>query len=283
MRNRRRHPLWPLLLNPPRLLVAKPLSPLRGPWNAYDWWDGEASESVGGPGGPIADITALITALGGNALVPAFYDGRLNVTASGGVASQWQDARGAGFGPNLTAAGTAQPSYIGTDHLVFDGVNNQMVSAAVAAFDLSSPISLVFVSSAAAAVNGQNMGAISDAGASNILDQQFQAGPDWGSFCGGHTDSANVGSSDGVIRVVVLTYSGTAHSVQVPNHAKTSAPVTAAAAGNRPLTLGTYSTGQAKCPSTEYSVFVYAGVLSAGQVTTILNWAVTNRGAVAAV
>ncbi len=232
--------------------------------------------------GPIADIAALIAALGGNALVPAFYDGRLNVTNAAGVASLWQDARGAGFGPDLTAAGAAQPSYAGADHLVFDGVANQMVSAAVAAFDLSAPISLVFVASAVAAVNGQSMGAISDAGASNILDQQFQAGPDWGSYCGGNPHTANVASADGVIRVVVLTYNGTAHTVRVPNHAQTNVAVVAAGAGNRPLTLGAYSTGQGKCPSTQYAVIVYAGVLSGAQVTSILNWAVANRGAVAA-
>jgi hypothetical protein len=269
------HPSWrarmPLVRLPP-----PPLEPATVP-------TGVSGAGSDGLAGPIADITALITALGGNALVPAFYDGRLNVTASLGVASLWRDARGLGFGPDLTAAGAAQPSYVGNNQLVFDGVNNQMVSAAVAAFDLSNPISLVFVASAAAATTGLSMGAISDAGATNVLDQQFQAGPDWGSFTsGGNSLSAGVGSADGVIRVVALTMTGLATTAQVPNHARQTGTCNAAAAGNRALTLGTYSTGQGKCPSTQYAVIVYAGVLSAGQVTAILNWAVLNRAAVAA-
>lgn len=278
MRRARRHPMWAMLLNPPRP-IARPLSPLLVPYVGPEWLvfaDGRSA----GPGGPMADITALITALGGNAVVPAFYDGRLNVTSAAGVASVWQDARGPGFGPNLTAAGAAQPSYVATDHLVFDGVNNQMVSAAVPAFDLSQPISLVFVASSTGTA-GQSMGAISDAGAGNIVDTQMQTGPNWGSYCGGHTTDAGVLNGT-TIRVLVLTYSGTTTTAQVPNHAKQTSGVNAGGVGNQPLTLGTYSTGQAKCPSTQYSVFVYAGVLSSAQVTTILTWAVTNRGAVAA-
>lgn len=283
MRRSKLHPLWPILLNPPRLIITtKALSPLRAPYDG-SWWGGSAGESAG-LSGPIADITALIAQLGGNALVPAFYDGRLNVTAAGGLVNTWQDARGPGFGPNLTAAGTARPTYQATDHVAFDGVNNIMGTAAVAAFDLSHPISLVFVASAAAATSGQSMAAIADTANTGhgILDAQFQAGPNWGSFCGGQTTDTAVLSSNGIIRVVVFTYNGTAHTAQVPNHVLSSSTVNAAIAQNLPLTLGAFGAGQAVSPSVIYNAIVYAGVLSAPLVTDILTWAVNFRAAVAA-
>lgn len=71
-----------------------------------------------GPPAVITDVTDLITLLGGDSLVPFFYDARTNVTLNGTDAEAIDDVRGAGFGgaPTLTS-GTS------TDWPAYDAVN----------------------------------------------------------------------------------------------------------------------------------------------------------------
>lgn len=99
-------------------------------------------------GGPLTDVQALIAALGGDAVVPAFYDARSRVT----VAS-WQDVRGAGFGPVLTATGTPVLSGSGATARVTTSGTQWYQSALSPIFDLSHAGTLVLFATLADASN----------------------------------------------------------------------------------------------------------------------------------
>jgi hypothetical protein len=107
-----------------------------------------------------SDVTTLITALGGDASVLAFYDARHNVTVAGGRVSSWGDARGAGFGPALvpTQSGTThQPVYNGaTGPILFSWSDTNALRTAVPSslFDLSKPLTMVYVGSVTLASSG---------------------------------------------------------------------------------------------------------------------------------
>lgn len=81
-------------------------------------------------------VNLLIDTLGPDCL--AIYDGRLGITLSDGVVSQWDDVRGSGFAPPLTAEDTARPAYDSdTSELVFDGVDDVLETAVDALFGFS--------------------------------------------------------------------------------------------------------------------------------------------------
>jgi hypothetical protein len=99
----------------------------------------------GGGAGLPADVPTLITALGGDAVVPAFYDARTGVGLTGSLVDSWADARGGGFGPALTATTTARPTYDAVlKTLTFDGTANFLrASAGYPAFPDSCAVVLV--------------------------------------------------------------------------------------------------------------------------------------------
>jgi hypothetical protein len=87
----------------------------------------------------IPPLQALIAGLGSPTIIPGLYDALYHVTASGGTASAWDDARGIGIGPQI-AQGTSllQPSYDAVNGILsFNGSTQLMTTGQVSNFPLS--------------------------------------------------------------------------------------------------------------------------------------------------
>lgn len=247
------------------------------------------------PGGvTLADWQVMINAAGGNTKWKAFYDGRANVTFSAGVASSWADARGAGFGPALIGAGTQQPSYVGSDHLVFDGVNNILqCAAAQSMFDLSQTLSLICIGTVlTSASNGRGMAAVnSDGGipSTNMLAIGPRANPNqqgtiWHSPSATTWDTG-VACDNTLVRLSIVVNAGTTGKAQVANHAVQTATVTATGAGSNYLCVGAFfqSPVDGIGATALYNVAVYAGDIEAdGYAAGVMTWAQTYRSSTAA-
>jgi len=241
------------------------------------------------------DWQTLITATGGNAQWPAFYDGRYNVTNAAGVASSWGDVRGGGFGPAITGTGTQQPSY-GGDHLVFDGVNNVLSSTAVALFSLGSVLTLIWVGiPMTSAGNGRVASGInSDAGvpSANALLIGTRAAvnvqvPSWKNPGAVQVDTG-VAADNTTVRLVAGTNVNGTPVVKgtMANHATQTLANTANTVGNCLIVLGGswQSSPGGIGASTCYTVAVYAGdIVADGNLGAVMTWATAYRSATAAV
>ena len=241
------------------------------------------------------DWQTLITATGGNAKWPAFYDGRYNVTNAAGVASSWGDVRGGGFGPAITGTGTQQPSY-GGDHLVFDGVNNVLSSTAVALFSLGSVLTLIWVGiPMTSASNGRIAVAInSDAGIPSANSTQIgtAANPDitaksWKSPGAVNLDMGIAADNTTVRLAAASNINGTpVVKGTIANHATQTLANTANTAGNNALVIGAswQSPVGGLGASTCYALGVYSGdIVADGNLGAVMTWATAYRSATAAV
>jgi hypothetical protein len=107
-----------------------------------------------------SDVTNLIAALGGDTAVLAIYDVRYNVTRVAGHVTTWDDARGTGYGPALvpTQVGAKyQPLYNGSyGPILFSQTDSNALRTALPSplFDLSKPLTLVYVGSVTKATSG---------------------------------------------------------------------------------------------------------------------------------
>lgn len=234
---------------------------------------------------------ALIAALGGNASVPAIYDVRSGLTTSGGFVDSWADARGAGFGPTLSQSdNTRKPAWDGTV-VTFDGVDDNLFSAASSLFDLAGAYSIVLVGAVRETAGGAFAGGIGDTGAlaRALLFRQSatSAGVNMVDFRGGGfsavaSSTATVGLTRRV--VAVSKNASTGLSVDVPSVARVSNTAGGSvAAGNNVLTIGSSFNGAAN-PGQPLvrAVFTLARQVTAGDLAAILAWAQANHGAVAA-
>lgn len=197
----------------------------------------------------------LIAVLGGNSVVPAFYNGRYNVTASGGVASNWGDVRGAGFGPALTASGTAQPSYDGTSTLTFDGTDDVMSTGNSSLFVLTGAMSVILIGYYNGAANlALNLAGLTPSSASfaSLLEvyaavTNAYAGRGGGSSYGIATTSV-ADTAGGPVRVLAAATDGSTHIYgRVPNQAEASVTVGAQNSGNNSLYVGGVTTFLGAC------------------------------------
>jgi len=222
---------------------------------------------VQGPAG----LSAIESALGSGLV--ALYDGRVGVTSSAGVVSNWSDARGAGFGPALVATGTAQPSYNGTNKLTFDGVDDFLTCAsAYAGFDVSGPCSLFFIGFSTAGL--ANFAAIADS-ASAFRLLSAEGGSDYNVRAGNPNISISSTVAPGTtpLLIVVSSASGTAN-IDVPNKTRVSGAITQCAAGANFLSVGTYSpTGGGFAPCTCYAIGVLSRVATAGDLSALAAYA----------
>jgi len=219
-----------------------------------------------------AGLSTFVNAIGVALL--ATYDGRIGVTSSAGVVSNWADARGSvGFGPALTAAGTAQPSYNGSNKLTFDGVNNVMsTAAAYAGFDVSTPLAFFFIGFSAAA--GNFAGVSDSSSASRILLLQNASGVYAANAGNPHTTVSSVIASDSTELLVVVSSGASAGNIDVPNRARVSSAITMPAAGANFLTLGSYfASGAGKVACTAFACGVLSRVPTAGDLTALAAYA----------
>jgi hypothetical protein len=82
--------------------------------------------------------------------VPAIYDARVGVTASGNAVSRWDDARGAGHGPALTVHGDGAPTYNPVAGTISGSGASCLVSELSREIDLGAPAVVVLVGSVVA-------------------------------------------------------------------------------------------------------------------------------------
>lgn len=102
------------------------------------WWQ----SSVGARGGVSPDVSALVSALGGDGAVAAFYDYRFGVQATGGVVDSWSDSRG--IGPALSVTGSARP-LLGASGVTFDGVDDYLRASGGTLNGFGDPMALFLV------------------------------------------------------------------------------------------------------------------------------------------
>jgi hypothetical protein len=229
-----------------------------------------------------ADVTTLVTALGGDASVAAFYDVRTRVTKSGATVSQWDDARGnAGFGPALVqATGTRKPAWDAANLLITtDGVDDILKSAVIAGFDMAAGKTLVIVGYSLQA-SEKYAAIIQDAGPGTWLGIKSQGGGSgyWRANISGSA-TGNVPVTDAVIHSYFVSNAAAVGKVEVPNQAALTVAITALAAANRELVIGGIDDGLYS--NTVYrAVIVLNGAFTNGQRDSIKAWAVANHGAV---
>lgn len=237
----------------------------------------------------LADIAALVSVLGGNASVPAFYDVRAGVTATTTV-SQWDDARGVtGFGPSLVqATANSRPTFDPfAQTLTFDATDDTLATGASALFALAVPITLVLIGAIQQTAAIAHCMAIADAAglsrfmsirgtatASGVLAMQVQASGSAGSVVVSTTRRCAIAGTDGT----------TGMTFDVPNVARVSSAAGASpASGNNILTLGNSFSGNVSPASLVVrAALVLNRQATAADVATLLAWAQANHGAVAA-
>jgi hypothetical protein len=194
----------------------------------------------------VSDVQALIAALGGNASVPAFYDARSNVTAA-----QWQDVRGGGFGPLLTATGVPVLSGAGATRRVTVSGTQWYQSALSPIFDLSHPGTLaVFVTVADAANVLAGIGVASNVPSMMFWPQSGDAAAFYepagqhvlygASNPGGQPDSPSVQPCDGRLYAFLVASDGATHGSAIcwPGQSTAQTLTSAMTAGNALLSLG---------------------------------------------
>ena len=218
------------------------------------------------------DWQTLITALGGNSSVLAFYDGRFNVTSSAGVASAWTDVRGGGFGPAFAATGTGQPAYNGTSTLTFDGVANAMWTAASALFDVSGPLSFVMVGSSTATTNWAG---IADSSTAVRLLSHFPTSSNYSAR--GGSPNTTAGSSTvatgSTTRLLIASSGANAVNIDAPTKTRVSAAITMCATGHNTLSLGSYFQNTSVKPCIVKAVLIIPRVVTAGDITALKTYA----------
>lgn len=126
----------------------------------------ERPDVFGSVGVVVPDYTTLITNLGGNSVVPFFYDSRFGVTLSGSSVATWDDVRGSGAGFGLTLApatpSTQKPSYDSVNKIInFDHTQSQnLQTSSLANVTLSGGFALVLVVGSATAVTNGTLGQV---------------------------------------------------------------------------------------------------------------------------
>jgi lysophospholipase L1-like esterase len=241
---------------------------------------------AGSGGGPVPnDILALIAALGGNADVPAFYDIRANVTSAAGIVSAWADARGAGFGPTLTATGSPTITGAGLSQTInTNGSTAYLKTAASALFDLSLGGSLAIGSTQPDVAT--ILGAVAGSGDVPGMDMWPAAGnfkafyEPAGSFvvAGGATPGPGICTMDGRMYGLLIGVNGTSAALQRwPTVATTGTLGSAAASASNILSLGT-DPAHADPTAAAYRFAIYlARLFTASDAALIGQWAVQNH------
>lgn len=245
----------------------------------------------GNSAAPLVTAADLVTALGGNAVVPAIYDVRNGVTQStdlgGGnwECGNWDDARGnVGFGPSIVQ-GTSinRPTYnVAALTLSFDG-GDFLSCAANALFDLAGAYTIFLIGSPTVAASKyavQISGASRYFAISTDATGKLSAEAQQSSF----PQAISTVAGSATRRCIIVSKNAvTDVSADIPNTARVSAVAGGSqASGNNALTVGALSGGTAGTVMICRAVGMLARQATAGDITTILSWATTNHAAVAA-
>lgn len=230
-------------------------------------------------GAPL-DVSNLVLALGGDAVVPAFYDWRVGVTAVNGASvSQWTDVRGpSGFAPSLAQATNSKRPQVTATGLSFDGLTHDLFTPTSTLFDLSGAYSLIvvgaFTNPTAAAWSCGIADSTAPTKALRIRSQPTNGIIGCQVVAAFAQSTVNVSST---VRLVVGSKNATTLDafVDVPN--TTQVTTTAAgtlASGALPLTVGAFFTGSlSPAPLIAKAVVCLARQVTAADLVLIKAWA----------
>lgn len=237
-----------------------------------------AAAAAAGPSS-LADVNALITALGGNAGVLGFYDCRLNVTAPATNVASWADCRTSSPGPLLStfATGTKPTQASAVSPVVFAN-GGATISIANTFYNSNFPATVVFIASLAAGTG--DVGGVS--GNQTDLLIKADTGPLW-AINVGTTDAAadSIVAADTTMRTLIAKTTGVLGSIVVPNKAAVTVACTSTVNTSSDLTLGAGAPGAAVAIGlTLAAVLVLNFATSGANDTAIAAWAVTNHVAV---
>jgi len=245
-------------------------------------------------GSPVTSVSFLQGNIsGGDATILGLYEATSGITQASNLVSQWDDARGAaGFGPSLTASGSAKPTWDGVNMLVSgDAVAMEMTTAADAKFDLSNAISLcvvgVFPNNASGGIRyaasicnattpTKMVAVATPASSGNIIQGVFFPDPQI---------LATLVATGASRRLAISTKTaGTTITTQVASQAAISGTISAnPATGNNRLSLFTFFTGSGNFgDATVRAVVVLNRVATAGDLTALSSWATSFHGAILA-
>lgn len=227
--------------------------------------------------------TQLISDLGGNSAVLAFYDVRQNVTLSGLTVPAWDDVRGAGagFGPTLSGAGHA-PAWDGVNQLVTtDGAATYLASSAVALFNnFGVGLTVVYVGNIPSAASRKFAVAVANAAVQTAgVGLTSESSGFIGARFNGGTATSTAATGSALRLSFAAKESTTAGDVEVPTLAQVRQFGSAAVSANCSLTLGDVVAGGGSLLATSArAILVLAGLYTTTQRDKIKTWAQTYHG-----
>lgn len=194
-----------------------------------------------------AGNSSLISNLGGDTPVNAFYDARNNVGVTGAAVDYWDDTRGgAGFAPRISFVGSARPTFNAVStQIEGDATDDEGTTPPSALFDLGGAKTLYVICAARGAslprytaalhnvspyTGGRRLMAIRESNDVNI------SGFTYDGTTPAHPDSA-VAQGDTIRVIKVSKNATTGLAVEVPNKAAVAATGVDLVAGNNQLTL----------------------------------------------
>lgn len=240
-----------------------------------------------GPNGPFsvsvpADITALITALGGPSVVVSFFDCRYGVTAPSNNVSSWATCSGTITAP-FTSQGTGTaPTITAPGSNITFATSQKFMGTATGAYPLHGPCTIFMVSSCAVSSAQSGLGGIDSTTEEIQIDTN--ATPVYGASMGTTVGDLLVSTvaPSATIRAMAVKLSGAngTGTLVISNGTPVTGAATTAAGTSISLFLGT-NNGSGTTIAMVHAAFVILNfVTSSGQDTTMYNWAVTNHAAV---
>jgi len=235
-------------------------------------------------------IASLIAALGGNSIVLGAYAANKGVTLVSGAVSQWDDARGpVGFGPSLAQATTTKRPLLTGGAIVFDGVDDNLMSADVSLFDLSTDKS-VFAIGAVTGGTTATIASLSNAAGDRNLGLNTNSTAS--GFAPAYRDSVatNTMTITGLAlgttpRLIAAGKTTTSCIADIPNKAEvTRTPTGLCASEAAHLAVGDWrqSSPGNPCAWSAQVVLVLAAKYTATQLAAVMNFATAQAGVVAA-
>lgn len=245
---------------------------------------GRATALMGRGSDPLGEgNTQLIADLGVTPL--GLWDVRKNLTLDGsGNASSLVDVVNGIDAAQATS--TKRPAWDGTT-LKFDGVDDVLLTSALASLDLSQPITVALVAAITNASGRRAVVLAPSAGSASADLLNTGAG----------TMRASLAGSDGVVkfadggvsntpttmRLILGCFNQTSVSCEVPNHAKvTTTGVVQPVSASSVLSIGAAAAGTAAQPMAFRALIALPGAYTTGQRDTLRTWAQTYHGAVVA-
>lgn len=241
------------------------------------------------PAGEIAYLQSHLS--GGDSQILGLYSVLSGITTVSGAVSQWDDARGAvGHGPSLAQATSGRrPAWDSVNKLMtFDGATQELASALVTAFDLSTGKTLVLIGALNQSSNdGVTPAALSNAGVTALLGLRYDSGAS-ATIKGQLNTGGPAVIPDSTVprssnrRLMAVSHDASSEvAIDVPTHARVTAATVQPTTGTVGLTVGDYQAAAgANAPIIVRAVLVLNNQVSAGDLSVLETWATTFHAAV---